>query len=118
MKVLDDADDMKDMTCARVGRTLGLTLYAQLGAKPGKADTFLGTFNTRELAQIAADGLNGQRRETAPWRALGRLIYPQRHPIDLDDFYGAMVSREVAAQVVTAVNGYRVPPPPQVSTDG
>lgn len=92
---------------ARVGRSLGRTLYAQAGTWPDKADRLLGLFDTIEAAQIAAAALNGEPRPGIRWRAIGRLIFPITNPITLDDFFGAMTTREVATVVVAAVNGIR-----------
>lgn len=92
---------------ARVGRSLGLTLYAQAGTWPSKSDTYLGVFNTRELAQVAYDCLNGRPRHDVRWLALGRLIFPCNDvvPAGLDDFLAVMIDPEVAADVVRRVNG-------------
>lgn len=38
----------------RVGRSLGRTLYAQLGPEPSKADPFVGLMETPELARWVA----------------------------------------------------------------
>lgn len=90
---------------ARVGRTLGRTLYSQVGTWPDKGDVLLGLFDTVEQAQTAAQALNGTARSGVRWRAIGRLIFPPDNPISLDDFFGAMTTREVAGAVVDAVNG-------------
>lgn len=90
---------------ARVGRSLGRTLYAQAGAWPDKGDTLLGLFDTVEQAQIAMNALNGAPAPGVRWRAIGRLIFPVANPISLDDYFGAMATREVASQVVDVVNG-------------
>jgi hypothetical protein len=88
----------------RVGRTLGLTLYAQIGDLPDKSDVLLGLFNTRKLAQLAADSLSGHPPPATRWLALGRLIYLAAGPLMLDDFLATTINPEVAASIVNAVN--------------
>jgi hypothetical protein len=88
----------------RIGRTLGRTLYAQLGDAASSTDVFLGLFNTRNLAQLAADSLNGHPPPATRWLALGRLVYLAAGPIVLDDFLATMDTPAAAAAVVNAVN--------------
>ena len=81
-------------------------MYRQPGAWPDKGDVFLGLFTTRELAAIAVDSVNNNRRAPGEcWVAIGRLIYPVGDMIGPDDFYATMTDRYVAHAVVAAVNG-------------
>lgn len=49
----------------RVGRSLGRTLYRQLGPAPSKDDVFLGIMETRELADLVVRLLNDDERVQA-----------------------------------------------------
>lgn len=42
----------------RVGRSLGRTVYAQIGSEPSKADVLLGMMDTRELAELVVSEHN------------------------------------------------------------
>jgi hypothetical protein len=42
----------------RVGRSVGRTIYAQLGDKPSKRDPFIGVMDTPDLATHAVAGHN------------------------------------------------------------
>lgn len=44
----------------RVGRRVGRTIYQQLGSGPSDNDTLIGVMDTRELAQIVVDAVNGE----------------------------------------------------------
>ena len=42
----------------RVGRSLGRTIYRQIGDEPSKADEFIGIMDTREQAAVVVAALN------------------------------------------------------------
>lgn len=42
----------------RVGRSLGRTIYRQVGDEPSKDDVFLGIMDTPALAEMVVDALN------------------------------------------------------------
>lgn len=42
----------------RTGRSLGRTIYAQLGTAPSKGDAFIGIMDTPELAAIVVNDHN------------------------------------------------------------
>lgn len=46
----------------RIGRSLGRTIYRQVGPEPSKDDEFLGILDTRTLAEQVVDALNEQER--------------------------------------------------------
>jgi hypothetical protein len=46
------------MTRWRVGRSLGRTVYQQIGAEPSKDDVLLGLMETRELAEQVVSAVN------------------------------------------------------------
>jgi hypothetical protein len=50
----------------RTGRTLGRTVYAVTGTGDHKADTFIGIFETRELAAAACVAHNTAITQPAP----------------------------------------------------
>jgi hypothetical protein len=90
---------------ARVGQTIKVTLYAQLGTWPDDTDPLLGLFNNPQLAQTAQDALNGATARGVPWIAVGRLIYPMVNPIIPGEFLGVAISDEVAERIASAVSG-------------
>ena len=53
----------------RTGRTLGRTIYRQVGDEPSKDDVFIGVMDTRELGQLVVDALNA----TMPARPFSAL---------------------------------------------
>jgi len=53
----------------RVGRSLGRTIYRQVGDEPSKDDEFVGVMDTRELAAQVVDALNGLADYRAALRA-------------------------------------------------
>lgn len=89
----------------RVGRTLGMTLYAQIGDDPSKTDVLLALFNTRELATLAAARLNDPERGDLRWIAIGRLIYPLGARVGPDDFLAVAVTADVASTIASMVRG-------------
>jgi hypothetical protein len=42
----------------RVGRSLGQTLYIQVGDDPSKSDIFMGIMETRDLAEMIVQAVN------------------------------------------------------------
>ena len=57
---------MRDVTRERwrVGRSLGRTLYRQVGDEASKADEFIGFMETRELANQVVEAVNGIRADS------------------------------------------------------
>jgi hypothetical protein len=53
----------------RVGRTLGRTLYIQVGEEPSKEDRCIGLMDTRELAEQVVAAVNGPGAEEERLRA-------------------------------------------------
>lgn len=47
----------------RVGRSLGRTIYRQVGDEASKQDEFVGIMDTRELALQVVEALNAQEDE-------------------------------------------------------
>lgn len=47
----------------RVGRTVGRTIYRQLGDDPSKSDELVGLMDTRELAELVVAALNRYEAE-------------------------------------------------------
>ena len=86
--------------CARPGRTLGTTLYAQWGPEPVTGDAYLAIFDSRALAHGVAATLNGEAVGDCRLVAIGRLLYLRAQlssgPVGLDDAVGWAVSAEVA----------------------
>lgn len=56
---------MADLTTCRwrVGRSLGRTVYAQIGAEPADDDVLIGLFDSRELAAEAVRAHNSMLEE-------------------------------------------------------
>lgn len=96
---------LKAVCRARVGRTLGLTLYVQLGTDPADSDVLLALFNTRSLAVTARNAVNGLAVDSPRWQAVGRLIYLAGVVASADDFLGVGMDAQAAARIVAAVNG-------------
>lgn len=42
----------------RVGRSVGRTIYRQVGDEPAKKDQLIGVMDTPELAQLVVDAVN------------------------------------------------------------
>lgn len=89
---------------ARVGRTLGRTIYRE-------GDVYLGIADTPDIATIAVNALNGVGIPAdvgdlgpGPWFAAGRLVYAPPAVDVLTDWIIAMDTSEYAAEVVAAVN--------------
>lgn len=96
---------LDSMHRARVGRSVKLTLYAQLGIWPDDTDPLLALFNNPQLAQVAEDALNGETVRGVPWIAMGRLLYPAVNPITPGEFLGVAMSAEIAERIASAVSG-------------
>lgn len=58
----------------RVGRSVGRTVYRQLGDDPAKGDQLIGTMDTPELAARVVDAVNARNRSPVTGRELERLI--------------------------------------------
>jgi hypothetical protein len=96
---------------ARTGRTLGRTIYRQIGPDRSKDDTYLGVADTQEIATIAVNALNGVGISAdvgglgpGPWYAAGRLVYAPPAIDVLTDWIIAMDTSDLAVEVVAAVN--------------
>jgi len=96
---------LNSMHRARTGRTVKINLYAQLGTFPDDTDPLLALFNNPNLAQTAADALNGATARGMPWIAVGRLLYPRVNPITPGEFLGVAMSDEIAERIADAVSG-------------
>ncbi len=54
----------------RVGRSLGRTIYQQVGDEPSKTDICLGMMDTPELGQMVVDALNTVNARPEPVRVM------------------------------------------------
>ena len=80
----------------RVGRSLGRTIYRQIGEEPSKDDDFLGIMDTRALAAMVVDALNGVKAEveaTAAWCRQDERATIAAALMDLGYDYPAVVAR-------------------------
>lgn len=55
----------------RVGRSVGRTVYEQVGPEPSKQDVLIGVMDTRALATEAVAAVNAQRKTTDAGDAKG-----------------------------------------------
>ncbi len=95
----------------RVGRSLGRTIYCQIGDGPSKSDQYVGVANSRTVAALVVSALNGDRPNPATAAlAFGRLVYLSPAPLNLKcnvvmDFDLAMDTAYLAQRVAEALGG-------------